>query len=141
QDELVSAAEKIGARHEGVIVQRKPTTVLVHTKMAEPATEIAATGEAVALGEAHALKTVVGKHIVEIAVHPADRAEGVPGRGRATGAAVDAYSGDDTTDGDARADRAEDDIGVKGGPGVTHARYRVGSPADVAELLDRFATA
>jgi len=141
QDELVSAAEKIGARHEGVIVQRKPTTVLVHTKMAEPATEIAATGEAVALGEAHALKTVVGKHIVEIAVHPAHKGEGVAALRSATGSAVVVYIGDDTTDEDALADLAEDDIGVKVGPGVTHARYRVGSPADVAELLDRFATA
>ncbi len=140
QDELVAEAELIGARHEGVLVQRKPTTVLVHTKMAAPEVEAAATAEAVALGAARNLKTVVGKHIVEIAVHPAHKGEGVAALRATTGAAVVVYVGDDTTDEDALESLEEGDVGIKVGPGPTAARYRVDSPADVAGVLVGFAT-
>lgn len=141
QDELIAAAELIGERHEGVLVQRKPTTVLVHTKMALPEVEAAATAEAVALGSARGLKTVVGKHIVEIAVHPAHKGEGVAALRSATGADVVVYVGDDTTDEDALETLGGRDVGIKVGPGPTAARYRVDSPEDVAGVLTRFAEA
>ena len=139
QDDLVAAAELIGQRHEGVLVQRKPTTVLVHTKMATGEVEAAATTEAVALGAAHRLKTVVGKHIVEIAVHPAHKGDGVAALRKATGAAVVVYVGDDTTDEDALSRLGEGDIGIKVGPGATHAQFRVDSPAEVAVVLGELA--
>lgn len=135
QDELVASAELIGARHEAVIVQRKPTTVLVHTKMASAEVEAAATAEAVALGESRGLKTVVGKHIVEIAVHPAHKGDGVDLLRQATRASAVVYIGDDTTDEDALARLVDGDVGIKVGPGQTHAGYRVATPADVAAVL------
>lgn len=139
QDELVTSAEQIGERHDGVLVQRKPSTVLVHTKMTTPQVEAAATAEAVALGEGRGLKTVVGKHIVEIAVHPAHKGEGVEALRATTEAAVVVYVGDDTTDEDAFAVLGPDDIGIKVGPGATGATFRVGSPSDVADVLTAFA--
>lgn len=139
QDAVVAGAEQIGARHEDVLVQRKPSTVLVHTKMATPEVEAAATAEAVALGEGHGLKTVVGKHIVEIAVHPAHKGEGIEALRASTGAAAVVYVGDDTTDEDAFAVLGAADVGVKVGDGETRAGFRVGSPADVADVLTAFA--
>ena len=141
QDELVAQAELIGARHADVLVQRKPTTVLVHTKMATPEVEAAATAEAVALGEGRGLKTVVGKHIVEIAVHPATKGDGIDALRATTGAATVVYAGDDTTDEDALARLHDGDIGIKVGPGATHGRYRVDSPVEVAVVLDQLASA
>lgn len=140
QEALVAQAEEIAARHEGVLVQRKPTTVLVHTKMAEAVVEDLATREAVALGKEHGLKTVVGKHIVEIAVHPATKGDGIDVLREATGAAAVVYLGDDTTDEDALERLREGDVGIKVGGGPTHASFRVGSPEDVAELLGAWAT-
>ncbi|NLF06018.1 MAG: trehalose-phosphatase [Actinomycetales bacterium] len=139
QDELMTVAEDIAARHEGVLAQRKPTTVLVHTKMAHPDVEALATAEAVALGNAHSLKTVVGKHIVEIAVHTAHKGEGVDALRRALGTTVVVYVGDDTTDEDALEALREGDVGVKVGPGPTAGRFRVDSPEAVAGLLEGFA--
>ncbi|MDQ2623848.1 MAG: trehalose-phosphatase [Actinomycetota bacterium] len=139
QDDVVAGAEQIGARHEGVLVQRKPTTVLVHTKMATPEVEDLATRDAVALGSEHHLKTVVGKHIVEIAVHPAHKGDGIVALRAATGARSVVYVGDDTTDEDAFAVLGAGDVGIKVGPGPTRAAYRVSTPEDVATLLGRFA--
>jgi len=139
QDELMAVAEDIAARHEGVLAQRKPTTVLVHTTMARPDVEALATVEAVALGARHGLKTVVGKHIVEIAVHTAHKGEGVDALRRTLGTAVVVYVGDDTTDEDALEALHEGDVGVKVGPGPTAGRYRVDSPEAVAALLEGFA--
>jgi len=137
QDELVAGAEEIAARHPGVLVQRKPTTVLVHTAQCTPEHEEAATREALELGKGH--RTVLGKRIVEIAVHPAHKGEGVRHLRRAVGAAVVVYAGDDTTDEDAFAALGPADVGIRVGPGPTRADYRVASPADLATVLARFA--
>ena len=135
QDDVVAGAERLGAQHEGVLVQRKPSTVLVHTKMATPDVETAATAAAVALGEQHGLKASVGKHIVEIAVHPAHKGDGIEALRDSTGAAAVVFIGDDTTDEDAFAALGPADVGVKVGPGASLAGYRVASPAEVAALL------
>ena len=139
QDELFAGAEDIASRHAEVLAQRKPTTVLVHTKMASPQVEAAATAEAVALGERHGLKTVVGKHIVEIAVHPAHKGDGIDALRRTTKARAVVYVGDDTTDEDALARLTDRDVGIKVGPGDTHARFRVADPVEVAVVLGELA--
>ena len=57
------------------------------------------------------------------------------------GATATIYVGDDVTAEDALATLDAEDVGVKVGQGKSIAGYRVRSPEDVAELLERLADA
>ncbi|WP_432546951.1 trehalose-phosphatase [Kineococcus sp. SYSU DK004] len=142
-ERLVDRVESIAATHPGVRVERKPMSVVLHTRTAErpvaqEAAEAALAGPA-ALPGAHALR---GKEVVEIGAVPLGKGGGLRRlreRLSGDGAPVEAvfFAGDDVTDEDAFAvlDPAAGDLGVKVGEGQTAARARVADPHAVAALL------
>ena len=82
-----------------------------------------------------------GKAVLEFAVRSSDKGESLTRLRQHVGATATIYVGDDVTDEDAFAALDDDDVGVKVGQGKSIATYRVRSPEDVAELLERLADA
>lgn len=120
----------------GLDVEVKPAGAVLHTRLAAP--DVAATAEAATLGGPAAwpgVHTTLGKAVVEMAV--VETSKGVALQQLRALTKVDAvlYAGDDVTDETAFAVLGPDDVGIKVGPGVTRAAYRLDRPDDVAELL------
>ena len=74
-------------------------------------------------------------------MRPSDKGEALTRLRQHAGASAVVYVGDDVTDEDAFAALESDDLGVKVGQGRSLAAYRVRSPDDVADLLERLADA
>ena len=143
--EVTAALEGIAAGHEGLAVERKPMSAVLHTRRAERVAAVEATREAVtgpgALPDVHCLR---GKEVVEIAVVPLGKGAGLlrlRERLAAAGPAVEAvlYAGDDVTDEDAFRALGPEDVTVKVGTGETLARFRVEDPEEFADVLTRLA--
>ncbi|WP_432536614.1 trehalose-phosphatase [Kineococcus arenarius] len=144
---LVEELDALAAGREGVHVERKPMSAVLHTRraardVAAEVTERALAGPG-ALPGVHALR---GKEVVELGAVELGKGAGLRRlreRLSADGAPVEAvlFAGDDVTDEDAFAVLSPDagDLTVKVGDGDTAAARRVGSPQDVAVLLARLA--
>ncbi|WP_432562273.1 trehalose-phosphatase [Kineococcus sp. SYSU DK003] len=144
---LGAELDQIAAGRDGVHVERKPMSVVLHTRRAARP-DAAATTEAALAGPAtwtgvHALR---GKEVVELGAVQLGKGAGLlrlRDRLSADGPAVEAvlFAGDDVTDENAFAALSPDrgDVTVKVGEGETGAAFRVDSPADVAALLGRLA--
>lgn len=116
-------------------VESKPTAVVVHTRLAEPADAGPAEAEAVALGTELGVGTLHGKDVVELSVLPADKGTALQALRRELGAPVVLYAGDDVTDEHAFEALEPQDVTLKVGDGETVARFRVADPeAGVAAL-------
>ncbi len=140
-DDLGRRLDEVAARYPGARVERKPTTVVLHTRLAGPADAEAATAAVLdgpaRLPRVHALR---GKDVVELSVVTADKGQAIASLAGETGAEATLYIGDDATDEFAlRRLEHPRDVGIKVGPGETAAHFRVGSPDDVAEVLTRLA--
>jgi trehalose-phosphatase len=137
---LHDAVTAIVAAHPGTALEEKPAAVVLHTRRADRATALAATGAAL-LGPARwdGVHILTGKEVVELAV--IDLSKGAALRrlradlGLERGGVL--YAGDDTTDELAFAALDDDagDLTVKVGPGPTVARHRVRGPDALAEVL------
>jgi trehalose 6-phosphate phosphatase len=121
---------------ERLEVELKPTAAVLHTRrapadLAERATAAAMSGPARWAG----VDVTLGKSVVELSV--VETSKGIALQQVRATAPIDAvlYVGDDVTDETAFAVLGPDDVGVKVGPGETHAAYRVDGPEDVRELL------
>jgi trehalose 6-phosphate phosphatase len=147
RERLGTALDEIAAGREGVHVERKPVSAVLHTRRAsrpdaEAATAAALAGPATWPG-VHALR---GKEVVELGAVQLGKGAGLlrlRERLSTEGPAVSAvlFAGDDVTDEDAFAalSPADGDVTVKVGDGETAASLRVGSPVEVAELLHALA--
>jgi trehalose-phosphatase len=139
-DRLHDAVAAIVDAHPGTALEEKPAAVVLHTRRADRATALAATG-AVLLGPARwdGVHILTGKEVVELAV--TDLTKGAAVRRLRAGLGLDRggvlYAGDDTTDELAFAALDDDagDLTVKVGAGPTVARHRVRGPDALAELL------
>jgi trehalose-phosphatase len=137
---LHDALAGIVGEHPGTALEEKPAAVVLHTRGADRATALAATGAAL-LGPARwdGVHTLAGKEVVELAV--TDVTKGGALRRLRAGLGLDAggvlYAGDDTTDELAFAALDDDagDVTVKVGPGPTRALHRVAGPDELAGLL------
>jgi trehalose 6-phosphate phosphatase len=137
-DAVTAALRTIVATDPGLDLELKPTAAVLHTRLA--ADDVAHRAENEALrgpGSWPGVHAIRGKSVVELAVVETSKG-GALQRFR-TELAVEAvlYAGDDVTDETAFAVLAPGDVGIKVGPGATHAAYRVDGPADVRELLQR----
>lgn len=144
---LGAALDEIAAGREGVHVERKPMSAVLHTRRASRPDAAAATAAALA-GPAtwegvHALR---GKEVVELGAVALGKGAGLlrlrdrlSGEGPAVAAVL--FAGDDVTDENAFAalSPADGDVTVKVGEGETAAVLRVESPVEVARLLDALA--
>lgn len=146
-ERLGAALDEIAGGREGVHVERKPMSAVLHTRRASRPDAAAATSAALA-GPAtwagvHALR---GKEVVELGAVQLGKGAGLlrlRERLTAEGAPVAAvlFAGDDVTDENAFEALSPDggDVTVKVGDGETAASVRVADPAAVAELLHALA--
>jgi len=129
------------AERAGGWVEHKPTAAVVHTRRL-PEQAAADLEQAVleAMEARAGLRVLHGKRVVEISVLHATKGEAVTTLREATGAVGVLYAGDDVTDEDALASLGADDVGIKVGPGPTHAGHRVADPEALAAVLAELAT-
>jgi trehalose 6-phosphate phosphatase len=123
-------------RHPGVRLELKPKATVLHTRGEDPDVAAAAATSALEVAGRHTGVTVLrGKDVVEMSVVTADKGTALMALRDEVGAAAVAYFGDDVTDEHAFEVMGEADISVKVGAGESAARYRLDSPAVVAEAL------
>lgn len=127
--------QQVARGRDGVWVETKPAAVVVHTRMADPATGDAAEREALGIGQRLGSVTLHGKKVVEVSVLEADKGAALVALRDELGAGAVVCAGDDVTDEDAFRALAAGDLTVKVGEGATSAGYRVPDPEALAGLL------
>jgi trehalose-phosphatase len=132
----ITIAEEFGKQTSGIQVERKPVGVAIHyrratTEQASAAHEFA---HALAMREP-GLRLRHGSKVIELIVVDADKGSALKRMAHRLGATAVVFFGDDRTDEDAFAVLGPLDVGVKVGPGATHATERVESPENVVETL------
>ncbi|MET0724864.1 MAG: bifunctional alpha,alpha-trehalose-phosphate synthase (UDP-forming)/trehalose-phosphatase [Leifsonia sp.] len=142
-ERLSSIVEEVAAGADGAWIERKPAGLALHTRRLNTTAGTALQHSARDKVEAELLGITVrtGKAVLEFAVRSSDKGESLARLRQHVGATATIYIGDDVTDEDAFAALDGDDVGVKVGQGKSIATYRVRSPEDVAELLERLADA
>ena len=126
----------IAATRPGVTVEPKLASVALHVRNASPGDGRDALEAARAAAAAWDAELTEGKAVLEFAVISTDKGDAVDIiRDRDDATAVVVF-GDDVTDEKAFVRMRDGDLGVKVGPGDTHAAYRVESPEDVAAALE-----
>lgn len=136
--DVIVALRAIATADPALDVELKPTGAVLHTRRA--CDDVARRAEEDALagpGSWPGVHAIRGKSVVELAV--VETSKGVVLQRLRIDREVDAvlYAGDDVTDETAFAVLGPGDVGVKVGPGDSHAAYRVDGPEDVRELLQR----
>jgi trehalose 6-phosphate phosphatase len=140
-ERLTAGLEGIVARHEGPRVERKPASVVLHTRDVEESAARESTAAAHRLAADHdGVHVTPGKEVVELSV--VDATKGAALRSLAEALRVDAtaYFGDDVTDERAFAalDPSRGDVCVKVGPGDTLAAHRLADIPGVVAALETF---
>jgi len=134
--ELTAAFEGIAGRYDGVHVEHKPISAVLHvrTATAEVAEAAVAEAERVLAGwnDVHATR---GKAVLDVSVLAADKGIALDALRLESAADAVVFAGDDVTDENAFARLRPSDVGVKVGPGDTTAAYRVDSPAEFSDVL------
>ncbi|GAA1833075.1 bifunctional alpha,alpha-trehalose-phosphate synthase (UDP-forming)/trehalose-phosphatase [Agromyces salentinus] len=142
-DQLTRILEQVAAETPGSRLEHKPAGLALHTRglssSAAAAMQLLARERVAA--ELGGVTVRMGKSVIEFAVRSTDKGESFIRLRQHARATAAIYVGDDVTDEDAFASLDEGDIGVKVGQGKSIAPYRVRNPDDVAELLERLATA
>ncbi|MDI2097356.1 trehalose-phosphatase [Ruicaihuangia caeni] len=125
-------------QHDGVWLEAKPVGFAVHTRLVTHDAAAEAQRSARAAVAASSLSDITeraGKNVLEFAVRPATKGDGIVELRTLTGADAVLFAGDDVTDEDALAALEDGDLGLKCGAPPTHAQFCVPAPADVAEVL------
>lgn len=132
------AVEAIGS---GAWLETKLTSVVVHTRTADPAQVDAPLGMMTRLaGMVDGVTIKPGSNVVELMARTADKGSALAGLAHRLGLPAGGFFGDDVTDEDAFAALGPDAITVKVGSGPSRARYRLADPAAVAETLRLLST-
>lgn len=134
--EVLAALNDVAQAYPEVWVEAKPAGAVMHTRRASAQDGPAAirAGD-VALDRLAGVTVTPGKNVLEAAVLPADKGQGLNWAREVSDASAVVFAGDDRTDEDAFAVLGPQDVGIKVGPGPTKAKFRVDGPGDVAELL------
>ncbi len=138
---VVAEVRSLGSAVHGVLFERKPASVAVHVRNADPVAG-AALLDAVAAGPARwpGVHALAGKMVLELAVVETGKGSALDLLRDRLGASAVFFAGDDVTDEKAFAVLREGDVGVKVGPGGSLAAHRVDDPAAVARLLTLLAS-
>ena len=136
-DTLARVLDRIAGSVSGTLIERKPAGMALHTRLAKPHDSRTVQREArEQLSELLPGLTVrEGKNVLEFSVRSSTKGEALERLRQHTGADRVLYAGDDVTDEDAFAVLQEGDLGLKIGPGVSLAGYRVRGPEEVAQVL------
>lgn len=134
--ELTAGFERIAMRYDGVWVEHKPISAVLHVRTASAADAARAAAEAdtllAAWPDVHVTR---GKSVTDVSVLATDK--GVALAALRVESAADAvlFAGDDVTDENAFARLRPGDVGLKVGPEPTLAGFRVATPGGVADVL------
>lgn len=120
-------------------VERKPASVVLHTRTATDDDAARLTAAALALGARDGVDVLHGKDVVELSVHRATKGGVLAALRSELGVGALAYAGDDVTDERAFAALDPADVTIKVGEGSTAARFRVADPVAFAAVLGRLA--
>ncbi len=135
---LLAELRVIISGRPGVRLETKPASIAVHTRTA-PRDVAADVVEAVQSGPATWPDVAVtrGKEVIELAVITnQNKGTAVETLRAQVPAAVVLFMGDDVTDEDAFKVLRGTDVGIKIGPGLTAAEYRVADPVEAADALE-----
>jgi trehalose 6-phosphate phosphatase len=125
----------IAAEHPGVTIELKPASVALHVRNASPDDGRAALDKAADAAQSWDAQVTEGKAVREFAVIHTDKGQALDILREQQDASAVVFLGDDVTDEKAFRRMRDGDVGVKVGPGDTHAGYRVDAPEDVAVAL------
>lgn len=127
--------------HPGTRIERKPAGFAVHTRGVDADAAFLAENEArrIVADVCPDATVRAGKNVLEFSVLAATKGDAIRHLRDYTGASAVLYAGDDVTDEDAFRVLGTDDLALKSGEGPTVAPFRVDSPLEVAEVLDRLA--
>jgi trehalose-phosphatase len=129
----VAAVEEAGV---GAWIERKPASVVLHVRQADPTRGIDALADlqrnAVAVEGA---TTKFGNGVLELFARPADKGVALIGLAGELGALTTVFVGDDTTDEDAFTRLRPGDIAIKVGDAASVAPHRLRDPDDVLTWL------
>lgn len=131
--------EPVVAATDRAWLELKPAGLAVHTRLVDPAAAFALADavRSIARELDSALTVRDGKSVVEFSVRDATKGDGLQVlRERVAPDAV-MFAGDDVTDEDAFAVLEPHDLGIKVGAAATSARFRVGHPAELVQVLQR----
>lgn len=139
-ERVVEALSAVVEDNPGTAIEHKPAAAVLHTRRAARDVAARATRSALdAVADLPGAHVLQGKEVVEVSVVQADKGSALLALADRLGADALLYAGDDVTDEHAFAAVASragpDDVTVKVGDGQTAARYRVGGPEDVTDLL------
>lgn len=137
-DDVVAGLTIIADAVADARLERKPYAAALHVRGATPddASRALAAARVRFAGDAR-VHVHEGHQVYEVAVRHTTKGTALATlRHRLRPAAV-AFFGDDRSDETAIAQLGIDDVGVKIGPGPTAARWRLGTPADVVDVLVR----
>jgi trehalose 6-phosphate phosphatase len=137
-DDVVFCAERLAARHPGLLLERKPSALALHYRAVPHLAEPCATALLAAVRPHADWVALLGKCVVEIKPRRATKAQAVqdflaapPFAGR-----VPVFVGDDATDEDGfTAVQATGGWGVKVGDGASGARFRLADTDAVRDWL------
>ena len=133
------AVDAGGEAGDGAWVERKPASVVLHVRRAEPGRG----RRALSRLEAHAREvdgatSKAGSNVLELFARAADKGTALVGLAADLGARTTVFVGDDVTDEDAFGRLGEGDIAIKVGDADTMAPYRLADPSAVLAWLQAF---
>jgi trehalose-phosphatase len=137
RDALWAGFGAVAASFPGVWAEEKPWGVALHTRGVEADVERRAqeAARAFVASQGPDLTTRTGHGILETALGSRHKGDGLHLLHSALHPSCTLFVGDDLTDEDALAVLGPQDVGIRVGSGDTRARYRLGTPDEVAALL------
>jgi trehalose-phosphatase len=121
---------------EGAWVERKPASVVLHVRRADPHRGRDALDDlAVRAGEITGATVKAGSNVLELFARSADKGTALVALADELGAATTLFAGDDVTDEDAFARLGPTDLAIKVGDAATIAPHRLRDPAAVLAFL------
>lgn len=141
RDALWAGFGAVAASFPGVWAEEKPWGVALHTRGVDREVEEQAQAAARTFVASHGsdLTTRMGHGILETALGSRHKGDGLHLLHAALTPSCTLFIGDDLTDEDALAVLGPQDVGIRVGSGDTRARYRLGNPDEVAEVLTELA--
>ena len=139
-DQVITQIRVLVVGVSGVLVEEKPASVAVHVRRASR-TDAERVLSAVRLGPGNlaGVHVLEGKEVVEIAVFPGAKGDGVAALRARWDITGPLFVGDDVTDESAFASLDTDDVSIKVGEGHSVASWRIPDPESVVDLLERLA--
>lgn len=137
QLEIIATRGAIAAG-DGAWLEYKPASVVLHTREADPVLAGPAVEAVTNLARMiDGAQVTPGSDVVELLARSASKGSALLALAGRHGRSPIVYLGDDVTDEEAFRTLGDDDLTVRVGPGESAARFRLGGPADVADLLAR----